>query len=233
MKICVFSDIHGNGPAFRVAYDMIISEKADINIFLGDLCGYYFDQKEIFLMLQTIPNLIALKGNHDEFFLRIINKDEELRQAYIKRYGNSMEKLLGEDVEELNQWLSGLPESYIDTDSGFAFYHGSPWDYLDGYVYPDSPLDKFLDYRSSLFVLGHTHYPMVRTIDDKLIVNPGSLGQPRNGGWPTYAIIDYPSKKVIFREISYDKTDLIRQIDKLDGNNKYLQRILYREMRYG
>ena len=229
MKICVFSDIHGNGAAFCVAYDIIISEKADINIFLGDLCGYYFDQKEIFLMLQTIPNLIALKGNHDDLFLCIvINNNEELRQTYLKKYGISMENLLDQDTSELNQWLSGLRESYRHTDSGFAFYHGSPWDPLNGYVYPDSPLDKFLDYPFSLFVLGHTHYPMVRTINDKLIVNPGSLGQPRNGGLPTYAIIDCDSKKVIFREISYDKTDLIRQIDKLDGNNEYLKKILYR-----
>ncbi len=234
MKICVFADIHGNGLAFRVAYEMIISEKADLNVFLGDICGYFFDQKEIFLMLKTVPNLIAIKGNHDLILLRIIiNKDEELRQTYLKKYGNSMENLLGGDAEQLNQWLSGLPESYIQTDSGFAFYHGSPWDPLNGYVYPDSPLEKFLDYPSLLFVLGHTHYLMVRTIDDKLIVNPGSLGQPRNGGLPTYAIIDCPSKKVIFREISYDKTDLIRQIDKLGGNNEYLRRILYRERRYG
>ncbi len=228
MNICVFSDIHGNGPAFSVAYDMILSEKADLNVFLGDLCGYYFDQKEIFLMLKTIPNLIALKGNHDEFFLRIINKNEELRQAYIKRYGNSMEKLLGEDVEELNQWLSGLPESYIHTDSGFAFYHGSPWSPLDGYVYPDSSLEEFLDYPSSLFVLGHTHYPMARTINDKLIVNPGSLGQPRHGRWPTYAVINYPSEKVIFREVFYDKSELVREIDKLDVNNQYLREVLFR-----
>ena len=51
MRICVFADIHGNGPAFRIAYDMILSEKAAINIFLGDLCGYYFDQKEILLII--------------------------------------------------------------------------------------------------------------------------------------------------------------------------------------
>ena len=229
MRICVFSDIHGNGPAFRVAYDMIISEKADINIFLGDLCGYYFDQKEIFFMLQTIPNLIALKGNHDLIFLNIVTKkDEELRKAYLKRYGNSMENLLAQVTGELNQWLSGLPESYIHADSGLAFYHGSPWDPLDGYVYPDTPLEKFSDYPFSFFLLAHTHYPMVRTINDKLIVNPGSLGQPRHGGWPTYAVISYPSKKVIFREISYDKTDLIRQIDKLDGSNQYLRKVLFR-----
>lgn len=228
MKICIFSDIHGNGSAFRVAYNMIISEKADINIFLGDLCGYYFDQKEIFFMLQTIPKLIALKGNHDLIFLRIINKDEELRQAYLEKYGNSMENLLVQDTSELNQWLSGLPDLYIHANSALAFYHGSPWDTMDGYVYPDSPLEKFLDYPSSLFILGHTHYPMVRTIGDKLIVNPGSLGQPRNGGWPTYAVIDYPSNKVIFREVSYNRSELSEQIDKLDGSNEYLKKVLYR-----
>jgi len=229
MKICIFSDIHGNGPAFRVAYDMILSEKADINMFLGDLCGYYFDQKEIFFMLQTIPNLIALKGNHDLIFLNIIiKKDEELRKSYLKRYGKSMENLLAQDTGELNLWLSGLPESYIRTDSGLAFYHGSPWDPLDGYVYPDSPLEQFLDYPASRFILGHTHYPMTRTMDDKLIVNPGSLGQPRNGGWPTYAVINYPSEKVIFREVFYDKAELERQIDKLDVNNQYLKKVLFR-----
>ena len=229
MKICAFSDIHGNGPAFRVAYDMIISEQSDLNVFLGDLCGYYFDQKEIFFMLQTIPNLIALKGNHDLIFLNIIiKKDEELRNAYLKKYGNSMENLLGQDTEEFIQRLSGLPESYIHANSGLAFYHGSPWDSLDGYVYPDSPLEKFLDYPDSLFILGHTHYPMIRTIDEKLIVNPGSLGQPRNGGWPTFAVIDYSSKKVIFREISYNKTELVSQINEIDGHNQYLKEVLFR-----
>ena len=228
MRICVFADIHGNGPAFRVAYDMIISEKADFNVFLGDLCGYYFDQQQIYEMILSLPNLIALQGNHDQIFLKVVQGNEALRRDYLRKYGSSIEYLLGDDNPELRLWLSTLPESYSITTLGLTCHHGSPWDYLDGYVYPDSPLEKFLDYPSLLFVLGHTHYPMVRTIDDKLIVNPGSLGQPRNAGLPTYAIIDYPSKKVIFREIFYDKTDLIRQIDKLDGNNEYLKKILYR-----
>jgi predicted phosphodiesterase len=68
MRICLFSDIHGNGPAVRAAHPMIMSEKADVHVFLGDLCGYYFDQNEIFILLQSIPNLVALKGNHDQFF---------------------------------------------------------------------------------------------------------------------------------------------------------------------
>ena len=227
MKICVFSDIHGNGPAFRVALEMIKSEEADMNLFLGDLCGYYFDQKEIFIMLKSIPNLITLKGNHDSIYLQINNKDEELRQAYVKQYGNSMENLLCEGAQELIQWLSDLPES-LSANLGLYAYHGSPWNPLEGYVYPDSPLDKFNDYPASIFILGHTHYPMVRTMNDKLIVNPGSLGQPRNGGWPTYAVINYPSKHVMFKEVHYNKAELIKRIDELDSSNQYLKQILFR-----
>jgi predicted phosphodiesterase len=207
---------------------MIIAEKADLNIFLGDLCGYYFDQGQIYEMLLSVPNLISLLGNHDWIFSKIVKGDGDLRKNYLRKYGYSLEYLLEENNQKLISWLSDLPDSYIHDDSGLAFYHGSPWDFLEGYVYPDSPLEQFLNYPASIFILGHTHYPMARAINDKLIVNPGSLGQPRNGGWPTYATIDYPSKKVIFREISYDNTDLIRQIDKLDGNNEYLKRILYR-----
>lgn len=228
MIICLFSDIHGNGPAFRVAYDMIVSEKADINIFLGDLCGYYFDQQQIYEMILSLPRLIALQGNHDQIFLRVIQGDENLRRDYLRQYGSSLEHLLKDDNPKLRLWLSALPELYSFPTLGLTCYHGSPWNPLDGYVYPDSPLDIFFDYPSSLFFLGHTHYPMVRSIDDKLIVNPGSLGQPRNGGWPTYAVISYPSKKVIFREVPYDKSELIAHIDKLDINNQYLKKILFR-----
>lgn len=228
MKICVFSDIHGNGPAFCVAYGMIISEKADLNIFLGDLCGYYFDQQQIYERILSLPNLVALKGNHDQLFLKVVQGDEDLRRDYLRKYGNSLEYLLRDDKSELCRWLSALPESYSSPTLGLSCYHGSPWNPMEGYVYPDSPLEKFLDYPASLFVLGHTHYPMVRTINNKLIVNPGSLGQPRHGGWPTYAVINYPSEKVIFREVSYDKSELVRQIDKLDVSNQYLRKILFR-----
>ena len=60
MRICLFGDIHGNGPAFRIACKAIVAESADLNIFLGDLCGYYYDQLDIFDMLREIPNLGAI-----------------------------------------------------------------------------------------------------------------------------------------------------------------------------
>ena len=228
MKICIFSDIHGNGPAFKTAYKMIVSEKADVNIFLGDLCGYYYDQLEIFDKLITIPKLVAIQGNHDSMFLSMINGNSELRQTYRKRYGNSMEYLLNNDTAGFVKWLSELPKSYLLADIGLSCYHGSPWNDMEGYVYPDSRLERFFEYSSSCFFLGHTHYSMVRNIGNKLILNPGSLGQPRNGGLPTYAILDFSSKKTVIKEVSYDKTELIKRIDSLVDKNPYLKEVLKR-----
>lgn len=226
MKICVFSDIHGNSHSFRVAYKKIIAESADLNIFLGDLCGYYYDQQDILDRLQNIPGLIAIKGNHDSMFLKIVEGDEKLRKNYLNKYGLSMENLLSENNYDMIQWLSSLPESYLSSDLDLACYHGSPWDALECYVYPDSPLDKFLDYNTSTFVLGHTHYRMHRKIGERFVINPGSLGQPRDGLCPSYMVIDHPLNKISVREVPYDKSELLKQIDEIGESNPYLKRIL-------
>lgn len=229
MKLCVFSDIHGNGPAFDAALEMIMSENADINIFLGDLCGYYFDQVEILSMLNTIPNFVAILGNHDMIFLEIINGNEDLRQAYAQKYGNSMEYLLERDTFKLVTWLVSIPDFHVNHDLDVAAYHGSPWDILEGYVYPDTLLEDFVKYPFTFFCLGHTHYPMVKEIGNKLIINPGSIGQPRTGGWPTYAIVDLPKREVSFREVFYNNEQILNQIDKIDSNNKYLKDVIMRK----
>ncbi len=226
MRICAFSYFYGNKHEFRVAYIMLIDEGADLNIFLGDLCGYYFDQYDILDMLQTIPNLIAIKGNHDSIFLKIVNGDEDLRKDYLIKYGSSMENLLKGNNCHLIQWLNSLPESYISSDLDLSCYHGSPWDAMECYVYPDSSLDKFLEYHCSSFVLGHTHHRMYRRIGEKIIINPGSLGQPRDGGWPTYIVMDYTLKRNIIREVPYNKSELLKRIVAIGDDNPCLKRFL-------
>jgi predicted phosphodiesterase len=228
MRICAFSDIHGNGAAFRVAYKMLMQEGADLNLFLGDICGYYFDQLEIFEKLRLMPNLICLKGNHDETFRRISKGDSGARSEYLSKYGMSMEFLLNADHSELVNWLGGLPESSSLPEFGMSFFHGCPWSKLEGYVYPDSGLDCFLDYADSKFLLGHTHYKMKRGIGDKSIFNPGSLGQPRDGGWPSYAVFDMPGGDVEFKEVPYDRAGFIEQVKKKDPSKNYLVDVLLR-----
>jgi putative phosphoesterase len=229
MKICIFSDIHGNGPAFDAAIGGILSEQADINVFLGDLCGYYYDQIEILHRLRLIPSLVSLKGNHDSLFIDIYNGDENVRQNYLSRYGKSMEKLLQSECHELATWLSNMTDSVIWEDyGGVHLCHGSPWAPKDGYVYPDTPLDQFESHASSVFILGNTHYPMHRKVGKKIIINPGSLGQPRHGGWPSYAVVDLPSGSVVFREVQYDMSPLYCQIEDTMERNLYLKEVLCR-----
>jgi predicted phosphodiesterase len=226
MRICVFSDIHGNGPAFRNALKMIKKEGADLNIFLGDLCGYYFDQEEIWQEIITLPSLVACIGNHDRIFLKILEGDEVLRKDYRERYGHSLEYLLEERNNDMIMWFSEIPQSYVCPSYQFAAFHGAPWDPMEGYVYPDSQPGKFLDESASIFFLGHTHYPMEKIVGNKLVINPGSLGQPRNGGWPTYAVVDLSTREVLFRKVPYDKAKLMKQIDERDSN-PYLKTVLF------
>lgn len=228
MKICIFSDIHGNGPAFNIAYKMIISESADLNIFLGDLCGYYYDQIAIMDLICQIPNLIALKGNHDDIFLRILAGDEKLRMMYRGKYGYSIERLLSGNFTELAKWLAQLPDSRLLSSLDIVCYHASPWDVLEGYVYPDSNFDEFLKYQQSIFFLGHTHYSMISKAGQKIIINPGSLGQPRNNKWPEFAVFEHSSQNIRFMKVVYDKIGLFKQIDKIGDKNPYLKEVLRR-----
>jgi len=230
MKLCVFSDIHGNGPAFEAAYALILAEHADINIFLGDLCGYYYDQLEVFQLLCRMPNLIAVKGNHDAIFLEILKGNERVRKQYLQKYGMSMEHLLAQEYTELVSWLTSLPSSYRNLEHGCVCIHGSPQDPLDGYVYPDSSLQFFRELPERFFFLGHTHYRMHKRIGDKYVVNPGSVGQPRDGGRPTYVVVDLGSGNVSFREVVYDLESLKKRIDEIGDENKYLRQILDRQL---
>jgi predicted phosphodiesterase len=228
MKICLFSDIHGNGHAFRQALPAMKNEGADLYLFLGDLCGYYFDQTEVFEGLMTLPNLVALRGNHDQIFLEILRGDEILRRDYLLKYGPSMEYLLERDYRDLTLWLSNLPGSSLQFIDGISAAHGSPWEPVSGYVYPDTPLQPFLKEHAEIFLLGHTHHPMEKRVEGKNIVNPGSLGQPRNGGWPTYAVIQDISKPIRFREVPYGRDSLRREIEGKASCHPYLLEVLFR-----
>jgi predicted phosphodiesterase len=228
MKICLFSDIHGNAHAFRQALPMMKNEKADLYLYLGDLCGYYFDQAEIFEGLMTLPYLVALRGNHDQIFLEILNGNENLRRDYLKKYGPSMEYLLEQDCGDLTHWLSNLPDSCIQLAGGIYAAHGSPCDPIAGYVYPDTPLQPFLKENAEMFLLGHTHHSMEKRIERKYIVNPGSLGQPRNGGWPTYAVIEDHARASQFREVPYGKDSLRTDIERKAAGHPYLVEVIFR-----
>ncbi|MFA6498082.1 MAG: metallophosphoesterase family protein [Desulfurivibrionaceae bacterium] len=222
----MFSDIHGNGAAFFAAYPKIIAERADLYLFLGDLCGYYYNQLAIYPYLAEIPNFVAICGNHEQMLLRMCEGEEELRSSYLAKFGHSMEGLLEQGNTSFCEWVAGWPLTYRDENESFSCFHGSPVNYTEGYLYPDTNLDDLRGCREKFVFLGHTHYCMDRKIGRTRFINPGSLGQPRDGAWPTYALVDTTRETVCFKKILYDRKMLLREIEVMGDGDKYLKRIL-------
>ncbi|MBI5252937.1 MAG: metallophosphoesterase family protein, partial [Euryarchaeota archaeon] len=107
--------------------------------------------------------------------------------------------------ENIN-FLNSLPKLY---EGDFYMVHGSPRNQLDEYVsedYPEKELLSFFRYTSkNTIILGHTHRPFVKKFGDRLMFNPGSVGQPRDlDPRAAYAVFDAAAKKVEIKRVEYD-----------------------------
>jgi predicted phosphodiesterase len=106
--------------------------------------------------------------------------------------------------------------------------HGSPWDPLNGRIYPDySNWERFNSCNEDVILIGHTHYPLEKKIGDKIIINPGSVGQPRDGkNGACFAILDISSRKVQFHRVAYNPQRMIEDAQIHDPDNCYLVQVL-------
>ena len=98
--------------------------------------------------------------------------------------------------------------------------HGSPDDPLEGRLYPDTALPDHCPY--SMVLCGHTHYRMVRFHNGTWFINPGSLGQPRDGHGFSYCIIDCTETvNVKFHDVFIDTAFLKERCQKSVGIHHY------------
>ncbi len=228
MRLLVCSDLHGNLPAFSALEDARDREAVDLTVILGDVCGYYFDEGEIVDRLRNWGNLVVLMGNHDDIYLRAAEGDEALPPFYRRKYGPALDRFLASDHQQVVTWLRSLPESWTDTSVRCAAWHGHPLDPLNGYVYPDTPLEHVQLPEKVMVLLGHTHYPMDRTESGRRWMNPGSVGQPRDGGPSCYAIIDADSRTVEHRALEYDVVGYADRVRAIAPRTPYLSDVLLR-----
>lgn len=227
MKVGIFGDIHGNIYAFEKVWKSLLRESCDLYCFVGDICGYYYYQNEVIEILKEKRDLISVAGNHDEIFLKIL-KNSKLEEQYRKNFGKSY-SILKENITEKNlMFLKKLPQKYFLDDYQIAIFHGSPWNHLNEYIYPTNSLTRFRQLSYKFIFLGHTHYPMDRTINSIRVINPGSSGQPRDCNLVSYAVLDYNSGKVKFKRIVYNKNALIKDVIRHSEENAYLIDVLKR-----
>lgn len=226
MRIGVFADVHGNIYAFEKVLVSLKQESADLYVFCGDVCGYYYYQNEIIKIMMEMDNLVCVAGNHDNLFLRML-QDEVLENEYERQYGKSSRMLKNNISSESLEFIKAMPQQYIIQNHKIAVFHGSPWD-IDEYIYPSSSLDRFEELSYAYIFLGHTHYAMDRFAGGVRAVNPGSCGQPRDCGDPSYAVVDLEKKTVQIKRVQYDRTRMIKDVLKHKEKNAYLTTVLER-----
>lgn len=204
-------------------------QKLDSYIFCGDIFGYFSHQKEVIHKLQNFPNLYSIKGNHDANYLQAL-KNTDKRKGFEGKYGGSYSiKLLKEEKE----FLDNLPDILELNCDGVrvAAVHGSLSDYFNGRLYPDTIIENESLYsKYDIVILGHTHYQMMRTCRNTTIINPGSLGQPRDYKGYSYCILDTEIIKCSFHTVKIDSKVLFADLLKNENSRKVLD-YLQRKMR--
>jgi putative phosphoesterase len=227
MKFGLISDIHGNSSAFKAVLDCLI-ERVDHILFLGDFAGYYSFVNEC---LEMIPAdmMTGVRGNHDQILLDFLSS-QSLPEDYQKEFGSALKRSAGQLSETSKEKLFSLPVQLHLKIEGVSIklIHGSPWDPLNGRIYPDfSDWGRFESCNDDIILLGHTHYPIVKYTGGKMIINPGSIGQPRDGKkGARFAELDISSRDVQFFRVSYDPRRVIEDTRIHDPENPYLVQVL-------
>ena len=191
--------------------------------------------------------VIACRGNHENLFKDWMDGNSDKRDALKQRYGNGL-KVAEQTLSTKDKgWLLSLPHPayYTYKNHNFCISHGSPWN-IDTYIYQESVAEHYGNFKKScatqdVIIMGHTHYQFSSVLNEFLIVNPGSVGQPRSGQVKEgisrdhkvraeWAIIDVESLEVELKTTLYHSSALIQEIINQDPELDYLKNVLYRTL---
>jgi protein phosphatase len=210
MRIVIVSDLHANAEALQV-----LPRDYDELWILGDLVNYGPSPVEAVDFARANASLIV-RGNHDHS--AGFGKDPRCSdpfRAMAQATGRFTASLLTEDRK---QFLRDLPTQAERKVDGVRFLacHALPSNPLYEYCMADSDRwrEEVADIPADILLTGHTHVPFQRKIGSKLIVNPGSLGQPKHGrAEACYAVWD--GRSVQLCAAPYDVDETVRKIQAL------------------
>ena len=231
MKLALLGDIHGNHLALQAVLDAASSSGVEKLLITGDLVGYYYAPLKVLELLQPWDKHMV-RGNHEDM-LSIARSDPAFLAQVDGRYGTGLRTAIEQLGAEQLVELCNLPHPLELVIDGFKILlcHGAPWD-VDQYVYPDAvpeTLEQCAIQDFDLVVMGHTHYPMQHAIAKTLLVNPGSVGQPRNRQPGAYwALFDTDTRNIEFHNEQYDSFQLVRECQQRNPELPYLSNVLKR-----
>jgi diadenosine tetraphosphatase ApaH/serine/threonine PP2A family protein phosphatase len=221
MRYLILTDIHANLEALEACLSHARERRYDRALVLGDVVGYGADPNAVIEAIKVLNPLAIIRGNHDKVACGIEQADGFNPVA--KRAARWMLDVL---EPEHREWLAALPEGPEDVDDLVQICHGSPFD-EDAYIFDELDAVRALKVSSRpLCLFGHTHYPITFELSaqrfdssdpsaatetrielrkgSKYLVNPGSVGQPRDGDpRAAYGIVDTIRRSVELFRVEY------------------------------
>jgi putative phosphoesterase len=200
VKLARISDVHANIVALGAVLEDMEHRGVDTILCAGDVVGYYPNPVETIAAFRA-RRIISIQGNHDRAVLSAGDADLNPMAS------SAVMWTAGHIDAPSREYLRTLPRSLRAEMGGvrIAVYHGAPFD-DDHYIFEDEASEELLRMAGcDLLVLGHTHVPFIRRHSRGIIVNPGSVGQPRDGDPDaSYAIFDTERRRAAYFRVPYD-----------------------------
>ncbi|HEX4348652.1 MAG TPA: metallophosphoesterase family protein [Vicinamibacterales bacterium] len=221
MRYLVLTDIHANLEALETCLTHAASRGYDNVLVLGDLIGYGADPNAVVARIQSLQPVAIVRGNHDKIAMGI-----EEAEGFNLVARAAAQWTFDTLTPAHREWLVRLPQGPTEVDSVVEICHGSPFD-EDAYLFDELDARHALQMTTRpLCLFGHTHYPATFAMNGgsltatgpavtsssrlplkdgvKYLLNPGSVGQPRDGDpRAACAIVDTDAKRVELMRLNY------------------------------
>lgn len=222
MRYLVLSDIHANIDALDAVLHAAGSEGYDRVIVLGDLVGYGAEPNLVVERVRALDPIAAIRGNHDK-----VAGGLESAEGFNPTARRAADWTRDALTEENRAYLQALKPGPLELDDLTLICHGSPVD-EDLYIFGEGDVVEALTVSTRpLCLFGHTHLPMAATLTAdrnlqlifhgprdrqsvrfepgwKYVVNPGSVGQPRDADpRASYAVLDAGAREIEVSRVAY------------------------------
>ena len=220
MRYFIFSDVHANLEAFDAVLSAIAEEQVNRIIFLGDIVGYGAQPNEAVDRLKQLKPDAMIRGNHDKVIAGIEDGSNFRDLAYTSAIWSRLQ--IRPDTQA---YLQCMPQGPITLEHKIQISHGSPHD-EDFYILNHRAARPILQQSENWIVFyGHTHLPVIYSTESKFsqyypeddefycklsednqyLINPGSVGQPRDlNPKASFAILDTAENIICIKRVGYD-----------------------------
>ncbi len=216
-KILIISDIHGNLEALN----SVLEEKYDHVICAGDLVDYGPNPQEVIDLSKNFFKIVM--GNHDS--ANAFNIDCHCSQKF-HEYSVETRNYFRKYIRDLDFLRNLKMEERFEIDNlKIILVHASLVDPLYDYIFDNIDdndlMKKFKNTQADIVIFGHSHHKFFRKVGKTIFINPGSVGQPRDGDpRASYAILDTESMNVEFKRKDYDIERTIKKLKETGLSEK-------------